>query len=211
MLRFAFFPFTPRQRSATPRVGGRARGHVARRLAAFVVDAGLSSLLVFLVAAAQMVVAGPALRLGPPRTDPLEAVLVDTRRAAASALVGVVTGCAYFCLSWRLAQATPGQRLLGLRVRGSGPVANVTLPHALLRWAVLGAPLWIAASSAPGWSGVLATVAAFGWSLYLLAGTAASATGEGPHDRLSGTRVERSMRVARAGRFSRAVEVADVR
>lgn len=158
-----------------------------RRLAALVVDAVLLATVIAAAAAAidGLLGAPLAFALGP------GAIRYDVALARATALVGVATGCAYHCLAWTLVGGTPGQRLLGLRVRGADGRAAPSPGRALVRWAALGAPLWIASYAVPGWPGVAAAAGLCAWATCLLVSTARSADGRGLHDRISGTRVER--------------------
>jgi hypothetical protein len=177
--------------------------HLRRRLAAFIVDSGLLVILIFLGAAALGGLLGSTIAFGAGDGD----ILYDARLARATAFEGIATGCVYYCASWPLFGATPGQRLLGLAVRVGDGLAPLTPARALARWLVLGAPLWIATSMVPGWMGVAAAIAMGLWGVCLLVSTIRSATGRGLHDLLSGTRV---VRIARAA-GPRDVEARDVR
>jgi hypothetical protein len=173
----------------------RPRGrHLKRRLVAFVVDAGLLSILIFVGAVVLSVLLGPALEFTAAGEGGAGEVVYDAWLVWVTTLAGVATCCAYFCVSWLLFRATPGQRVFGLEVRGGDGDACVTLGRALVRWIALGAPLWIASSMVSGWMGVAAAMGSSIWVVCLLVATARSATGLGLHDRLSGTRVVRVRR-----------------
>lgn len=107
-----------------PTDGSSGVRSVVRRLAAFGVDAGLSSLVVLVAATVSLLVLGPALRFGTPRPEPESAVLLDPLLAPLTAVIGVVAAGAYFCLAWWRVGATPGQRLLGLRVCAHAAMAD---------------------------------------------------------------------------------------
>jgi hypothetical protein len=171
--------------------------HLARRIAAFVLDSCLLSLLIFVGAAVLSLLLGPAVRFTPDAAEAPGAVVFDPRVMQVTALAGIATGCAYFCICWLLLGATPAQRLFGLEVRDRDGGARVTLGRAVTRWVALGAPLWIVSSIVSGWVGLAAAMGMSVWVVCLLVATARSATGLGPHDRLSGTRV---VRVERGGR-----------
>lgn len=187
----------PARRPTAPRhaiVHGR---HLVRRIAAFALDSCLLCLLIFVGAAVLSLILGPAVRFTPDTAEAAGTVVYDPRVMQVTALAGIATGCAYFCIPWLLLGATPGQRLFGLEVRDRDGGGRVTLGRAVTRWVALGAPLWIVASIVSGWVGLAAAVGMSVWVVCLLVATARSATGQGLHDRLSGTRV---IRVERGGR-----------
>ena len=162
-----------------------------RRLAAFTLDVLLLCALIFTAAAGLAEVTRPAVRFDAAAAPAVDEVVFDERVMRVGAALGIAIGCGYFCLSWLLLHATPGQRLLGLEVhdRDGG---SLTPARALARWVALGAPLWIAASTVPGALGVTAGVALVGWFVGLLVTTVQSSRGDGLHDRLSGTHVVRA-------------------
>ena len=163
--------------------------HLRRRVAAFVVDTCLLSALIFLGAAILWALLGAALRFTPTDARLAGEVLFDARLVRVTSFAGIATGFAYFSVSWLVLGATPGQRLYHLEVRDEDGGARLTLGRATARWVALGAPLWIASSLVPGWAGIVAAMALFLWVACLLLATARSTTGQGWHDRLSGTRV----------------------
>ena len=168
---------------------GRTHRHLRRRLVAFALDTCLLAVLIFLGAVVLSATMGPAMRFVAAGPGIVDHVVLDARLARVTMIAGIATGCGYFCVSWLLLHATPGQRLFGLEVRERDDGGRLSAGRALSRWVVLGAPLWIAASSASGRSGIAASVGLFVWFLCLLVTTARSATGRGWHDRLSGSRV----------------------
>ena len=163
--------------------------HLRRRLAAFVVDTCLLSALIFLGAAILWASLGAAVRFTTTDARLAGEVLYDARILGVTSFAGIATGFVYFSVSWLALGATPGQRLYHLEVRDEHGGARPTLGRATARWVALGAPLWIASSLVPGWPGVVAATALFLWVACLLLATARSTTGQGWHDRLSGTRV----------------------
>lgn len=167
------------------------RPGLLRRIVAFSIDAVLVTVVVFVVLTLVALAAGPTARLD--LSDPsAAAVNIDTLRAIVAALISAAVSGAYFITAWLRVGATPGQRLLALRVAASdgGPM---TPRAAAARWALLGAPLGVAASAA-----VNAPLAFAGISLisaaWLSALVLTTAFGRGLHDRLARTTVERVSR-----------------
>ena len=64
------------------------------------------------------------------------------------------------------------------------------------RWAALGAPLWILSSLIAGLGGFVAMLASVAWMTALLVATTRDESGQGPHDRWSGSVVTRNQRAS---------------
>ena len=168
-------------------------GDASSRLVAYVIDAVLLSVVVFAAAALVSVAIGPLVRFGSG-----EATL-DEGVAIVDALVATVLGALFFAGSWARFGASPGQRLLGMRVVDEAEGSPIGARRALLRWAPIGLPLGAAALltavlSGPGDAAV--DLALLAWYVALLATTARSATKQGLHDRLARTVVVRTGRPA---------------
>ncbi len=114
---------------------------VPARVVAYLVDAVLLSVLFFAILAVLAFVIRPTVRFVSP-LDVLRArVIVDSGRVVLDAIVTTAFSAFYFVLSWHRLGASPGQRLLGLRVRDQRGRIGLGVRDALVRWAFLGPPL----------------------------------------------------------------------
>ena len=164
---------------------------VPNRLVGIFLDGVILSLLIFLGAVALSAVFGPVVRFD---LDNYTASVDDTL-AVANAVAGLGIGGAYFVGSYTLLGASPGHRLLGMRLRDDTAARPVSLASAVVRWLLLAAPL--------GLAGVVTTIAAAdllvnlavaAWYLVLLVTTARSPAKQGVHDRLARTLMVKSAR-----------------
>jgi uncharacterized RDD family membrane protein YckC len=177
----------------------RAISHVAparllRRLLAFGLDAIVVSVAILLAAAAMSAILGPALRLDLAHPEPPLRVIATYGRPELNALVAMALSATYFAGSWWTMAATPGQRLLGIRVPEATTAAlRLTAGAALLRWIVLFPPFGLAAALAADLRGLSASLTAAGvlWGLVLLISTVRRADRRGLHDRAAGSIVVR--------------------
>jgi uncharacterized RDD family membrane protein YckC len=173
-----------------------------RRLTAFVVDAIVILPLAYLILLVVTAIAGASAIVD--LADPAAAnVRVSAARATLNALVVAAVSAIYFVGSWRRAACTPGQLLLDLRVvrQATGAVEGdpspaegderLSLRHAVLRWALMGAPLGVASALAldAPIAFLLISVASVVWFASLILSTLF--TRRGVHDRLSGSQVVR--------------------
>jgi uncharacterized RDD family membrane protein YckC len=158
---------------------------VRRRLAAYLVDAALVVAAGYLVAALLDAAIGPSVRLVV--DGEIARVVVDAGRLTAQAVVVTLVSAAYFGVSWSRWSATPGQRLLGLRVLDVETLRPLRPGRSLARWATLGGPLGILAAvtidSPFLWSLVAAAAIVLGF--VLLVSTARTSTRRGVHDRVA--------------------------
>lgn len=172
---------------------------VPARVAAYLVDAVLLSVLFFGLVALLGIAIGPTIQFVS-TLDVLRArVVVDSGRLLLDASVTTAFSAAYFVLSWHRLGGSPGQRLLGLRVRDRRGRIGLGLRDALLRWVLLGPPLGLLAVIVGTLVPVLrpsaiAVVAA--WQLILLVTTARSERNQGVHDRAVGSSVVGTSRLA---------------
>jgi uncharacterized RDD family membrane protein YckC len=126
-------------------------------------------------------------------------VTIDPAGAVLAGLVSLVLGAIYFIGAWARGAATPGQRLLGLRVEAAGDHGALSLSQATARWLLLLGPLSLgslAATVLPGlrpWVGPFL----FFWFAILLVTTLRSPLRQGLHDRLAGSVVTRIGRESR--------------
>ena len=130
----------------------------ARRSIAFMVDTLVVSLLLLAVAAALTMAFGPAIRFTASPGQPLSASFHD-RLVLVGVVSSIILSATYFAVSWSRFRATPGQYMLGLRVSNRSSGGQLSVARALIRWAALGAPLWILSSLIAGLGGFVAMLA----------------------------------------------------
>jgi hypothetical protein len=162
---------------------------VRRRLAAYVIDCLLVGIVGFGVAAVVSAVVGAALTVEASADGVTELVLDPTRFALQAAAVTVASAL-YFTAGWSGPWlATPGQHAVRVQVVDAHEGGRLGVPRAIGRWLALGAPLGFLAAlvveSAPWWSLVVVTAAA--WSVALLVTSWRNARRRGLHDRLVGS------------------------
>ena len=176
---------------------GRARAFADApgRLVAYLVDAVFLSCLSFVGAVVISLLFGPAVTIdlgGDPQ------VVVDRGLALANAALGTVISVVYFVGCWRAFGGSLGQRLLRLRIEGSGTAERVPVKRWLIRWAFIGLPIAIEGFLTPFVAGsviVLVVLAGVIWYAFLTASIARSATKQGWHDRVARTVVIRMVRL----------------
>jgi uncharacterized RDD family membrane protein YckC len=159
------------------------------RLLAYLVDALLLTGILFAACLVFRAAFGPALHfesvpglLGSP-------VKVDRIRWIAVAVLSAALNGAYFIGSWTARRATPGQRLLGIRVGRAADRCPLGIGPAAARWLLLMGPLSLGAVLASLRPGLRASyaVAVPVWYGVLLLTTAWSRTRQGLHDRSAGS------------------------
>jgi uncharacterized RDD family membrane protein YckC len=183
---------------------------LGRRSAAYLVDSLIIGLAYLVLGILFDSIFGP-LVAATPDGQALVVVAVNPLRVALELTATLVVDALYFAGCWSRWGATPGQRVLRIRVlleRAAGPAAtgpagagsaaagsahdtSVALPleAAGRRWAVL-AVLPIATGSLAGSGAIdvsVLTVVNGAWFLLLLASTAADPLRRGLHDRVAGT------------------------
>jgi uncharacterized RDD family membrane protein YckC len=167
-------------------------GDVPNRLVALAIDAVLLSLVVLAGAVLVSLTVGPVVRIDG------SSVRVDRDIAIVDAFLSTLLGGLYFAGSWARVGATPGQRLLGLRVVQAGDGDRVMVRHAVVRWLLLAAPLGIASllttAVVSGAAEALVDLALIGWYLALLVTSARDPRARGLHDRWAGTAVTKPAR-----------------
>jgi uncharacterized RDD family membrane protein YckC len=104
-----------------------------------------------------------------------------------SALLSTFLSGAYATVPWLRWGATPGQLLLGLRVRGEDG-GRLTTGQAIARWLLLFPPIGTVAALAdiPNLAALLWAAAPV-WYLVLLISTVRNTRKQGVHDRIAGT------------------------
>ena len=158
------------------------------RLVAYLLDAVIVSVVVFGAAAVMSALVGPVVRFA-------VVIRVDGARALLTAVVATIINAGYFVMLWMLWRATIGQRLLKLEVISAGRGGRLSLPQAMIRWVLVGAP-GIAGGLLASLGGptILIDAAILIWYLALLVTVAASSTKQGLHDKISGTIVTKAGR-----------------
>ena len=178
---------------------------LGRRSAAYLVDSLVIGVAYLVLGILFDSIFGP-LVAATPDGQALVVVAVNPLRVALELTATLVVDALYFAGCWSRWGATPGQRVLRIRVlleratgsAGAGPAGagpahetSVALPleAAGRRWAVL-AVLPIATGSLAGSGAIdvsVLTVVNGAWFLLLLASTAADPLRRGLHDRVAGT------------------------
>lgn len=163
---------------------------VGKRAVAWLVDLALLVVIVYVSAILVEAAFGPTVRFGPDAANTAaEIVTVDRSMAVVNAVVGTSLSALYAVVSWMRWAATPGQRLLGLRVQdGSG--RGLSPQQAIGRWLLLFPPLGsvaaLTAEAAPGLGALLWLITPI-WYLVLVVTTVRHPRKQGLHDRLAGT------------------------
>ena len=170
----------------------------AARVLAYVVDALLLTAFLFVVSMALGAFFGPVVGFRPATGSTGSRVAVDQSRMILAAIGSAAISAAYFIMSWTAQPATPGQRLLGIRVGRAADLRRLTLGQASIRWLLLMGPLNLGALGAALVPGLRApvTLATLAWTLVLLATTVLSPSRRGLHDRFAGSVVTIPSRLA---------------
>lgn len=166
------------------------------RLVGFVLDALILTVLVLLGAVAVSAALGPVVRIDPGSAE----VSVDRGTALVTAVVSSAISAAYFVIAWSRYGASPGQRLLAMRIDGEA-AGGVPVRRAAVRWAVLWGPFAVAAVLTTILGGMLDAVldvVVLAWLVVLLVSIARSPTKQGLHDRAARTVVLKRSRVVEA-------------
>lgn len=164
------------------------RASVPARLLAFLLDAVLLTALLFAGAMVLRALLGPVVAFQQPGSAGAR-LSVDQGRLIVAAITNVALSAIYFAGTWIAASATPGQRLLGMRVESAMAGGRVTLGRAAGRWLLLMGPLSlgaVAAAAAPV-LGLSLSLAVLAWCLVLLSTTLRNPARQGVHDRWAGT------------------------
>jgi uncharacterized RDD family membrane protein YckC len=111
-------------------------------------------------------------------------------------VVQLLISFGYFAASWRSYSATPGMRLLGLRIGDEADARTISWRGATARWVLLGVPAVLASLAVyvPHLVGLVLGAVGAAWLLLLLYTMAQRPTRQGLHDRLAHTIVFRSRR-----------------
>ena len=158
--------------SAVPGGEGLQYGRTLDRVMAYLLDGLIVSVPVFVIVFA----------LG-------SGVLGGMRQSGITLVAGIVgmgVNLLYFVSFWTgSAQATPGMRLMKLRIGDARTGATPTVGQGLTRWLALGGIFQLVELVPPLL--LPSVLCAFVWELILLATTASSPTKQGVHDRIVNT------------------------
>jgi len=120
------------------------------------------------------------------------AAVVETNYVAAIilGLIGIAISGAYFIYTWTSMRATIGMKVLGMQIGNGGDGATLTTNQAARRFAALSAPSVLAQVFQPiPLIGLVLSLVALGWVIYLLYTTAKSPTKQGWHDVFANSQV----------------------
>ena len=161
------------------------------RLVAYALDALLLVVAIYVVALVLRAAIGPTLRItesaGVPR------IQVDRLHSVINSVAATIVAGAYFVGSWLRSGATPGQRLLGMRVVRIEGEGRLRPGQAVGRWLLLGTPLGLISTliGPPSVVGGVLAVAIALWFALLFVSTARGQRKRGYHDRITGSVVVR--------------------
>jgi uncharacterized RDD family membrane protein YckC len=161
------------------------------RLVAYVLDALIIAIVIYLVALALRAVIGPTIRITD--VDGVPRVRVDRLRSVVDAVSGTTVTGLYFVVSWLRLGGTPMQRLVGARVERTDDGGRLHLGQAIGRWLLLGAPFGLISVllvPEPLLGAILALAIAV-WYAVLFITTARGRRKRGLHDRVAGSVVVR--------------------
>jgi uncharacterized RDD family membrane protein YckC len=186
--------YAARMESATAPESPRNRARIWRRALAFLLDGAALAALGFLVLFIASLLLGPGVRieLDGTQTPRVEAI---GWRVVLNAILLAGLSAAYFVTFWIRILRTPGQAALGIAVEDAVHGAMpLPMSRALLRWALLGAPLGILAAATVNvpLAFLFVSAASAAWFAVLIITTLFSRSGRGLHDRASGSVVVRS-------------------
>ncbi|MEO8437651.1 MAG: RDD family protein [Chloroflexota bacterium] len=113
------------------------------------------------------------------------------------AIVSLAISGAYFIYSWTRNRATLGMRALGLQIGSAPNGTTITTDQAVRRWLALGAIFSIAQVFNPiPLIGLILSVAALAWVIFLLYTTWKSPTKQGWHDVFANTMIVKATKSA---------------
>jgi uncharacterized RDD family membrane protein YckC len=171
-------------------LNGRYYADVPNRAVALLIDLILLTVAAFAAATIVSVLVGPAVEFNTSAGTVGDAVTLDRGIATVDAVLSLLISAVYFAGTWVVVGASPGQRLLGMRVGAKTDGAALTARQALARWALLGAPFGVSAVLTTAFSGLGHTIfdlAVAAWYAVLLVTTSRSPTKQGLHDRVAGS------------------------
>jgi uncharacterized RDD family membrane protein YckC len=166
------------------------------RLLAYLVDAVIIAIVIYLVALVLRALLGPTIRITEFEGAPL--VRVDRLRSVVDVVSATTVAGAYFVVSWVRLGGTPLQRLFGMHVERVDDGGRLHPRQAIGRWLVLGAPFGLISTllfPTPLLGAILALAIAV-WYAVLFITTVRDRRKRGLHDRAAGSMVRRRRRGA---------------
>lgn len=168
-----------------------ARAAFWRRVLAFLVDGAMLAVMGFVLLAVASQLLGPTVQIE--LSGSAARVEASAWRSEVNALLLAGLGGGYFVRSWTRSGSSPGQALMriSIQVADAGAASPLPLKHAVLRWALLGPPLGLAAAASVNAPLVFlgVTLASAAWFTTLVLTTLFSPSGRGLHDRFAGSMV----------------------
>jgi uncharacterized RDD family membrane protein YckC len=172
------------------------------RLVAYLVDAVIIAVVIYLVALVLRALIGPTIRITEFEGAPL--VRVDRLRSIVDVVSATTVAGVYFVVSWVRLGGTPMQRLFGMHVERVDDRGRLHPRQAIGRWLLLGAPFGLISTllfPTPLLGAILALAIA-AWYAVLFITTARDRRKRGLHDRAAGSMVRRRRRGASGGESS---------
>jgi len=164
---------TTPQASSVP--GGLVYADVPNRAIAYIIDAIILAVII-------AVVAGVVAAIGLAAGGFFSALVIG--------IIGLAISAGYFIYTWTTMRATLGMKALGMQIGNAGDGKTLTTDQAIRRWLALSAPSILAQAFQPiAVIGLLFSIAALAWFIYLVYSTAQSPTKQGWHDVFANTMV----------------------
>lgn len=164
---------TTPQASSVP--GGLVYADVPNRAIAYIIDAIILAVII-------VVVAGIVAAIGLAAGGFIGAIVIG--------IIGLAISAAYFIYTWTTMRATVGMKALGMQIGNAGDGKTLTTDQAIRRWLALSAPSILAQAFQPiAVIGLILSIAALAWLIYLVYSTAQSPTKQGWHDVFANTMV----------------------
>jgi uncharacterized RDD family membrane protein YckC len=181
----------PAPAAPVPGAAGFVYADVPNRVFALIIDAVILFVAYIVVAIVLGAIGLASGGIGPTSTG------FNFVGAIVLGLVLAVINAAYFIWSWTSMRATFGMRALGMQVGNAYDGKTLTMDQALRRGVALWGPQWAAQflGNVPV-VGILISLLAFVWVLFLLYTTATSPTKQGWHDKFANSVVVKAGRVA---------------
>jgi uncharacterized RDD family membrane protein YckC len=173
----------------TAQSSGFVYADVPNRVIAYIIDA-IIMIVILIVIGIVLAAIGLA-------TNTISPTGVQTNYVASfvAAILGLVVTGVYFVYTWTTMRATIGMKLLGMQIGNAGDGATLTTNQAIRRFLALSGPSILAQVLSPiPLIGLLLSLVALGWVIFLLYTTAQSPTKQGWHDVFAHTQVVKAAR-----------------
>jgi uncharacterized RDD family membrane protein YckC len=162
------------------------------RVFAYIIDAIILAIVFFIIG---LIVAAIFPSPTPTSLEELFQFQVNYAAVVVNAIIQTALSAVYFIYTWMTMRGTPGQRLLGMQVGNAADGRSLTQEQAIKRWIFLGGPLGLLSALSPVPTlGILLSLAALAYFIYLLVTTAQSPTKQGFHDQQASTVVVKAAR-----------------